>query len=146
MTIEKVAFINLDYTIGNNAVPSAPHPEFVVKTKPLVGHTLCGLLDYTPYYKYLTLVENDPVTYEKSTREFTVYTTDDDLIDKIEPYSVDAEFVEWPLTDYSNVSTATSVAYVEYNNPCLTPTSFTATEQVNPEPNAFSGDVIFTLN
>ena len=68
------------------------------------------------------------------------------LDDPIVSYGVEVEFVNWPETTNPEVSTAKNGAYVEYGNPCDTPTMFSATAQTDPLENTFSGDVRFELN
>ena len=72
-------------------------------------------------------VDGDPLSYNTSNREFTVYSDDDDgdnLIGEIYPYQVLAHFTKYPVETYSTVSTAVATANVEFNNPCLAPFDF----------------------
>jgi hypothetical protein len=111
----------------------------------LEGHTLCGDLKYTPSYNDQPLGSDDPLTYDDSSREFTIVSTNASLSGTIVPYGVDVEFITWPKSIYSTVSTATNGANVEYDNPCNTITSFAATDQTDPAENYFQSEVKFTL-
>ena len=69
------------------------------------------------------------------------------MIGEVLPYSVEAEFTNYPLSDNSSVSTAIATADVEFDNPCLDPFTFEATPQTNPPSDAYSqDDIVFNLN
>jgi len=127
-------------------VKTVTHLQFTVATQPLVGHTLCGGMSYTPYYNDQPIQVNSPVKYNESTLTFTVQTDDVNYDQLIHSYGVNVEFTNWPSSTNTGVSTATNGAFVEYNDPCLNPSTFSVTTQTNPAPNAFTGSVTFTLN
>ena len=76
VTILNAPFDTLYYTIGDDDAETFTHQEFIVFTKPLVGHTLCGDLTYTPYYDDQPLEPTGPVSYDPAAREFSVKTAD----------------------------------------------------------------------
>ena len=116
-------FVNLVYTIGDGPETYFAHDKFTVFTQPLDKHTLCGELIYTPYYKDQPILTDDPITYDESSRRFTVESSDDSLSNSIESYGVNVEFKDWsPSPINSAVSTATNGANVEFDNPCNNPT------------------------
>ena len=91
------------------------------------------------------LVDGDPLTYSEDDRQFTAYSDDGDLILQILPYSVEAEFSEYPKSSNPTVSTAVATADVEFDNPCWYPFDFKATQQTNPAADSFSGEnIVFT--
>ena len=125
------------------------HAEFTVVTQPLAGHTLCGPLDYKPFYgpSAEPLDGDEPVTYNESTREFTAFSNDDNLIGTVEDYGVTACFENWPPTTYPTVSTTSNNGEIMFNEPCLDPFTFAATAQTSPPANYFDGeDIVFNLN
>ena len=69
------------------------------------------------------------------------------MITLLLPYSVEASFTNYPISDNPNVSTAVAKADVEFDNPCLDPFTFEATPQTNPSSDAYSqDDIVFNLN
>ena len=126
------AFPDYDYTVSGAALDFLPHPEFTVQTQPLADHTLCGELEYTPFFgddqQPMINDGSEPLTYDPSTRVFTAYTNDDSLVGDIEDYGVVATFKNYPPGPTNpNVSTARNPSgQVEFFEPCLTPNPFTA--------------------
>jgi hypothetical protein len=58
------------------------HADFIVVTKPLEGHNLCGELEYKPYFEngfdvegtHEDLDPNGPLKYDPDTKVFTIET------------------------------------------------------------------------
>ena len=89
---------------------------------------------------------SDPLSYNEATREFTADSDDVTLITQILPFSVEAEFTEYPLVDNLTVSTAVATADVEFDNPCLDPFTFETIGQNNPASDEYTGtNIVFTL-
>ena len=101
-----------------------------------------------------------PLSYNEVDQKFTAESDDDDLITLLLPYSVEASFTNYPISDNSNVSTAVAKADVGFNNPCLDPFTFLATPQqtnnlafgfdatiqTNPASDAYTeDDIVFNL-
>ena len=82
---------------------------------------------------------SEPMSYDKITKEFTIESDDTTLILQILPYSVEAEFVEYPKVDNPDVSTAKAEADVEFDNPCWYPFTFESTAQTSPGSNEYTG-------
>ena len=100
-----------------------------------------------PKFNEAELVEGGPLTYDEENRQFTADSDDVTLITQILPYSVEAEFDEYPKTDNPTVSTAKATADVEFDNPCLDPFVFESTDQVNPSQTIYSDtQILFSLN
>ena len=148
MTIQAPTYTKKTYTIDSIAFTFDPEDEFTVVTTPLVGHTLCGDLSFVAKYDN-ALMDGDPMSYNEVTREFTASSSDGTLIGLIDqPYSVEVEFVTYPLSTYSTVATASAASTIDFINPCLDPFTFTTTTQTKPTPESdnFSGqEFVFTL-
>ena len=124
MTITAPTFTEKTYIIDEGIVTYEPEGEFVVETWPVVGHSLCGDLKYAAKFNN-EVVDSDPLAYNEETREFTASSTDESLIPLINPtYSVEVEFVTYPLVTYSTVATASAASTIDFVNPCLKPFKF----------------------
>lgn len=88
----------------------------------------------------------DPVAYSLADREFTVDTDDTTLQGLIKEYGLNAQLADWPAADHPTATNVDATGTVEFNNPCLNPTAFSATAQQDPLPNNYSGSVNFSLN
>ena len=143
--IEAPALADIEYTIHADAAAQPPHAPFTVVTKP-AAHDLCGDLRIVAKFDYAP-VDGDPLSYDEPTRVFTVYSLDWSLyLAGTVPFSVEAEFIAWPLATYPTVSTAMASADVLFGDPCLVPRVFDATAQNDPSPDSFSGDdIVFEL-
>ena len=70
-------------------------------------------------------MNGDPLAYNEVTREFTADSDDGSLISLIDPpYSVEVEFVTYPLDTYPTVATASAASTIDFINPCLVPFTF----------------------
>ena len=146
MNILAPTFLEQDYIINAPAEKFTAHEPFTVDTKP-IDHNYCGDLTFVPKFNDAELVVGGPLTYDEENRKFTAYSDDITLITQILPYSVEAEFAEYPKTDNPTVSTATATADVEFDNPCLDPFVFESTDQVNPSQTIYSDtQILFSLN
>ena len=106
MTIEAPTYTKKSYIIDSVAFTFDVEGEFTVETEPIIGHTLCGDLSFVAKYDN-TLMDGDPMAYNEVTREFTASSSDGTLIGLVDqPYSVEVEFVTYPLSTYSTVATA----------------------------------------
>ena len=79
--IEKVALPkDIKYTIYdyNDAQGyTFMHESFIVATQPLVGHSLCGELDYAVFFENLQVTSSSrPMKYDSVTRTFDLYSED----------------------------------------------------------------------
>ena len=85
-------------------------------------------------------MNGDPLAYNEVTREFTADSDNGSLISLIDPpYSVEVEFVNYPLDTYPTVATASAASTIDFINPCLKPFTFEATTQTDPASDNFSG-------
>ena len=64
------------------------------------------------------------------------------MIGLTKPYSVVAEFTEYPVDTYPSVSTNTASADITFIDPCLDQFTFAPTAQTSPDADAFSGNDI----
>ena len=134
------------YIIDSEPFTFDPEGEFTVETEPVVGHTLCG--DFKFVAKFANqVVTGDPLSYNDATREFTADSEDGNLLtDPEQPYSIEVEFLTYPLSTYPTVDTASAASTIEFINPCLKPFKFEPREQTNPSHDEFTGeDIVFTL-
>ena len=114
-----------------------PHTEFRVETTP-ISHNLCGDVKYEVFYNGKSL-ENDPdyqlnpppLSYNAIDRRFTVETDDPSLRKKSFPYKIVGTFENYPTSQYPGVTKNEAKNFVQYNNPCLSPTSFSKVEPEN---------------
>ena len=114
-------------------------------TEKLVGHSLCGAITLTPKYDGALLPSSDPltqVTYSSADSQFSIFSTNGDLIGETRPYSVTATFQSYKPTDFANVSTATASGIISFIDPCLNPFSLTPRVTANPAADNFSGNAI----
>ena len=146
MNILAPTFFEQDYIINAPAETFAAHDPFTVDTKP-IDHNYCGDLTFVPKFNDAALVEEGPLAYDEENRQFTADSDDVTLITQILPYSVEAEFAEYPKIGNPTVSTATATADVEFDNPCLDPFVFSTQSQVNPTQTIYSETpIVFTLS
>ena len=88
-------------------------------TTPVIGHTLCGDFKFVAKYDNI-LVDGDPLAFNEVTRVFSANSNDDSLLGISEKsYSVEVEFLTYPLSIYPTVSTATAASKIEFIHPCL---------------------------
>ena len=100
-----------------------------------------------PTFNDAELVIGGPLTYDEENRQFTAESHDVSLITQILPYSVTAEFTEYPKADNPTVSTAKATADIEFDNPCFDPFELESTDQVNPTQTIYSDTpIVFSLN
>ena len=99
-----------------------------------------------PTFNNAELAIGGPLTYDEEKRQFTAESHDINLVSQILPYSVEAEFADYPKADYPTVSTAKATADVEFDNPCLDPFEFESTDQVNPTQTNYGETFVFSLN
>ena len=104
------------------------HAPFTVSTVP-IEHDYCGDLTIVAKFNDVVIDQNndDPLTYSEANRQFTAFSDNGDLILAILPYSLEAEFSEYPKAVNPTVSTAETRANVEFDNPCWYPFEFEAT-------------------
>ena len=124
------------------------HDPFTVSTVP-IDHDFCGLLTVVAKLDgvVVDLINSDPLMYIEQSRMFIAYSNDDTLYGKILPYSLEAEFTEYPKIDNPTVSTGYTEADVSFNNPCWYPSTFSKTAQTDPDDHRYTNDdVVFTLN
>ena len=120
MTISAPTYSEKSYIIDSVPFKFDPEDEFTVVTTPLVGHDLCGDLNYVLKFNNVIVVDDDPLAYNEVTREFTADSNDGSLISLIDPpYSVEVEFKTYPLDTYSTVATASAASTIDFINPCL---------------------------
>ena len=83
------------------------HAPFTVSTVP-IDHTFCGDLTIVAKFNDTVIDESndDPLSYSEADRQFTAFSDNGDLILQILPYSLEAEFTEYPKSDNPTVSTA----------------------------------------
>ena len=125
MTISAPTYAEKSYIIDSVPFKFDPEDEFTVVTTPLVGHDLCGDLNYVLKFNNAVVEDNDPLAYNEVTREFTADSDDASLISLIDPpYSVEVEFVTYPLNTYPTVATASAASTIDFINPCLVPFTF----------------------
>ena len=93
--------------IHAEAKPFPVHDPFTVSTVP-IDHDYCGLLTIVAKFNDIVIDEsnNDPLSYSEADRQFTAFSDNGDLILQILPYSLEAEFTEYPKSDNPTVSTA----------------------------------------
>ena len=117
----------MTYTIDSGTEAFNAHPEFLIETSGVVGHSLCGGFTYVTKYddESLPLANNDPLAYDSSSNVFTVSTTNINLIDQepLKIYSVYVEFTTYPSRNAFASST------IEFIDPCLTPFTFATTSE-----------------
>ena len=124
VTIQAPTYAKKTYTIDCNAFTFDPEGEFTFVTTPHVGHTLCGDLNYVAKYDNVVM-DGDPLVYNEATREFTAFSEDDTLIGLTDkPYSVEVEFVNYPLSTYPTVATNSAASTIDFIDPCLEPFKF----------------------
>ena len=113
-----------------------------------IDHSFCEDLTFVAKFNgELINGETKPLSYNEVDQKFTAESDDVDLITLLLPYSVEASFTNYPISDNPNVSTAVAKADVEFDNPCLDPFTFEATPQTNPPSDAYSqDDIVFNLN
>ena len=73
-----------------------------------IDHDYCGDLTIVAKFNGIVIDEDndDPLSYSEADRQFTAYSDNGDLILQILPYSLEAEFTEYPKSDNPTVSTA----------------------------------------
>ena len=119
VTIQAPTFTKKTYTIDSGSFEFPAEDSFTVMTTPLVGHNLCGSLSFVAKYDN-AMVDGDPLDYNDQTRVFTASSQDGSLIGLVDmPYSVDVEFIMFPLITYSNVATASASSTIDFIDPCL---------------------------
>lgn len=108
-----------DYIIHATAELFPVHEPFKVSTVP-IGHEFCGDLTIVAKFNDFVIDGNnsDPLTYNEANRQFTAFSDNADLILDIIPYSLEAEFKDYPKRNNPTVSTAETRANVEFDNPC----------------------------
>ena len=125
MIISAPTYTEKSYIIGSGPFKFEPEDEFTVVTKPMAGHDLCGDLNYVLKFNNAVVVDDDPLAYNEVTREFTADSDDGSLISLIDPpYSVEVEFVTYPLDAYPTVATASAASTIDFIDPCLDPFTF----------------------
>ena len=95
------------------------------------------------------MVENSTgiLAFDYSSLLFTAEADDENLIGEVKPYQISAEFAAYPSSLYGTVSTGLAASTLVFEDPCLDPFVFTASNQVNPSPATFDGVAIeFSLN
>ena len=139
-------FFEQDYIINAPPEQFPVHAPFTVNTVPIT-HDYCGSLTFVPKFNDQGLVSGGPLTYSEAERQFTADSDDITLIGQIIPFSVEAEFADYPLASNPSVSTAAATADVEFDNPCLDPFVFESTAQTDPTQTAYSDTpIVFNLN
>ena len=90
------------------------------------------------------MVENSTgiLAFDYARRLFTAEADDEDLIGEVKPYQISAELAAYPSSLYATVSTGLAASTLVFEDPCLDPFAFTASNQVDPSPATFDGVAI----
>ena len=96
------------YVIDSAAETWSPYSvgAWSVATSP-VTHTLCGGLTITPQYESADLTGAEPISHNSANDEFTVVSTDGDLIGETKAYSLVATLTNYPTVTYATADTET---------------------------------------
>lgn len=142
MNIVAPTLEEIEYVIDMPEVSYSP-PAFTVTTVP-IEHNLCGALVYKAYYDSTEIAADEEfLSYSGSggslTAEFLDKATYGYLIDTTVPYSLTAEFANWPSATNPTVSTSTATSDVLYLDPCDHLTTFTPATQDNIPDDTYSG-------
>ena len=120
------------------------HEDYMVVTDP-AEHGLCGEVVSLGYYDD-SLANGDPLTYDATNQQFTADSDDTTLNGLTKDYSVRSELADYPNSSFSEAPTLVETSTIIFKNPCLTPTSFEATEQTSPVNWDYAGALEFTVN
>ena len=134
-----------DYIIDSVLASLDAHGLFTVETNKVIGHNLCGDITLTPSYDGALLPSADPLTqvgYSSTDLQFSIISTNGDLIGSTKPYSVTASFQLYSPSEFAGVSTATASGIINFIDPCLKPFSLTPRVTSNPASDKFSGSAI----
>ena len=109
------------------------HDPVTVETVP-ISHSLCGEISYTSTFMTSPINGIDPmadltqdaVGYDPSTRTFTVYSEDFDLLG-LQELTIQAYLVK-----YTQVVSDISTTMIEFVDPCIDPEDVLSVSQTNP--------------
>lgn len=103
------------------------HENFQLLTQP-IEHALCGDFSFNAKFMNVDLTtESLPLSYDTETRTFTMRSEDFNLIGKRE-FSIQAYLTEYPSM---RTTEKAEKAYLTILNPCLAPTSVSASQQAS---------------
>ena len=113
------------------------HSSFTVITNPF-AHSLCGDLAYTTTFVGATTdLTSDPMTYDTTTRTFSLYSEDFNLLG-MQPITVQAYF---EMPDYQSVNSGAPVqTEIEIKDPCIDPFSLVVPGQPQPSDYYYTAD------
>lgn len=138
------AITDQNYIVFDDAA-TFQHAAFTVATTPIT-HTLCGDVTLTVQFDGVNIgAGEDVVSYDEATRTFTVDSDDADLIGETKAYSITAELANYPTIFHASADTQTLTKNIVFQNPCLDPFTFAATQQTSPSDYVYSGTLDFSL-
>ena len=141
------ALATQEYIIDSGLKSLDVHGLFTIETEP-IEHNLCGDILLTPQYDGSDLPPTDSLTqviYSSADRQFSITSTNGDLIGNDKSYSVNAQLLNYDPSTYTGVSIAKASGIINFINPCLVPFGLTAEATSSPASNNFSSDVIIQL-
>lgn len=95
-----------------------------------ISHTLCGDLIHTSTFMSVGIIgSSTPVSYSPSTLTHKVYSENPALIGTTQPYTVKAEFIQYPQI---GSKTPDAKAFISFLDPCPNPESVSMSIQINP--------------
>ena len=95
------------YLVGTGPYEWNSGSAYTIDTLPIT-HSLCGPLLYTASYDSTNIDSlTGTVSMSRSDQDFTIETADDTLINQSKPYTLAAQFVDYPLDSFTSVSIAT---------------------------------------